>query len=301
MTACLYPRVGRIQKGNLIPTKMWLEDVDKETKEQLLQDIEVSLTVWETMLREYLSNDCVFIFAKGSAVKPWDDPIDYVPIISDVDIHVRLSAERVMFPQQIGSSLDASLWFTETYEERFWQANPSGMHLPRVQVVNLNVIERNPSYVPPRASDLRVLFGEVLLTETPEASVVRRMDRKNLLADLKEFVRAIPEKMFDRSGVEFYTLLRQMNWRVSPSPFRLLTQVLTDVNPLDVWTWNRSKVCTQLVELGYKTIASHYRGFYLAGWDLFSEGFSSPNPYRRIISEGYQLLRLCLETVEELH
>ena len=78
------------------------------------------------------------IYSKGSAVKTWDSPIDYVAEISDLDIHVRIIdpfAENNPL-----SEIDGSLAFQRIMESRFLQARPHPVHFPRPRVLFLNYI-----------------------------------------------------------------------------------------------------------------------------------------------------------------
>jgi len=42
----------------------------------------------EVLLEEIPDPDIVGIYCKGSVLKDWDSPLDYVPELSDVDIHI---------------------------------------------------------------------------------------------------------------------------------------------------------------------------------------------------------------------
>ncbi|MFX1533565.1 MAG: hypothetical protein ACFFDI_04955, partial [Promethearchaeota archaeon] len=54
--------------------------------EKAKNDVHYSLEIWTELLEELLADRIKYVFAKGSSVKKWDTPIDYVPILSDVDI-----------------------------------------------------------------------------------------------------------------------------------------------------------------------------------------------------------------------
>ena len=56
-------------------------------KSQLKEEIESSLTIWGDLLERFFGDNLAYVYAKGSAIKKWDSSIDYVPVISDIDIH----------------------------------------------------------------------------------------------------------------------------------------------------------------------------------------------------------------------
>src|SRR5699024_3931053 len=48
-------------------------------------------SAYVTAMREAIPDDQIEgIYLKGSATKPWESPLDYVPELSDVDIHLLL-------------------------------------------------------------------------------------------------------------------------------------------------------------------------------------------------------------------
>jgi len=64
---------------------------------QARKDINHSLVVWTSLLTSEFSNKIKYMYAKGSAVKPWCTPLDYVPILSDLDIHIMLKDGNNIF------------------------------------------------------------------------------------------------------------------------------------------------------------------------------------------------------------
>ena len=43
------------------------------------------------LVTDNFGNELKYAYTKGSGIKPWDTPIDYVPILSDIDIHFMLT------------------------------------------------------------------------------------------------------------------------------------------------------------------------------------------------------------------
>ena len=82
-----------------------------------------------------------------------------------------------------------------------------------------------------------------------------------------------------------------------PHPVRLLSQV---ANPLKVWGWNRTKICKELDNRGFRELSEQYRLYYLAGWEIFFNGFKDSKPMWNILSHGYKVLTLSFQLVQEL-
>ncbi|MHA2065893.1 MAG: hypothetical protein ACXABY_16100, partial [Candidatus Thorarchaeota archaeon] len=49
-------------------------------------DIRMCLQAWIEILHDELGERIDYVYSKGSSMKNWDSPIDYVPVLSDVDI-----------------------------------------------------------------------------------------------------------------------------------------------------------------------------------------------------------------------
>ena len=65
---------------------------DFPAREVLRADVEAMAEAWRTVLLEELGAAAIDgLYLKGSAAKRWDSLVDYVPELSDVDLHVRLS------------------------------------------------------------------------------------------------------------------------------------------------------------------------------------------------------------------
>ena len=259
-------------------------------------DVEAGLEVWIRVMNEDLGTRIKYAYTKGSAHKKWETPIDYVPIISDVDIHIMLHDDDLFFSGS-SESFDDALSLSKRYEDEFLHLQPDHLHIPRSQIMTINKLASDLEYVPPRPQDIRALVGDIPNPIIQSDIDIRQIDRQSLM-DYQEFIETLPSRIFDRSGLDYWFIIRQMCWRVSPAPVRLLTQI-TD-NPLDVWSWNRTAIAKELESHDYTEIAEHYRNFYLHGWDLFLSKFTSSEAYRNCISAGYYTLSKCREEVQKI-
>jgi hypothetical protein len=262
------------------------------------KDVKTCITSWKDILTSEFPDQIDVIYAKGSACKHWESEIDYVPLISDVDIHVRFSNPEQDDPLSLLSMKNA-INITEKYEKLFKSRRKEFLHLPRVQIVNVNRIIQDPSYISPQVEDIVLLYGWYESPNLLPADVIREFDRSRALSDLTDYLRILPEKTFDRSNLDYWIQLRSMTWRVSPTPVRLLTQLL-DISPYKVWTWNRSTIVKELINQDLASLAISYQNFYLSGWKLFLSGFSETEYYRKILNHGHSVLFSTLRIIEKL-
>jgi hypothetical protein len=259
------------------------------------EDVKACFTAWKDILSEE-GREIEYAYAKGSAIKKWDSPIDYVPEISDVDIHV-FTRNDEGFLNPPNDFADA-MYISEQYETRFQEIKPDAFHMPRSQIMRIKRMqELMERYCPPRISDVQILFGNPQQEEIPDTDTIRRQDLENL-EELYNYVEPVPRQVFDRAGHDLWYIIRSMTWRVSPSPVRILSQTHDD--PIDLWTWNRTKIEKELRNQDYETIADSYTGFYMSGWDLFLSDFKSGSAYRDVVTHGYNLLKQCVDEGKNL-
>ena len=260
-----------------------------ELHKKAREDVNACLAVWKDIFSAE-DRGIEYAYAKGSATKKWDSPIDYVPEISDVDIHVSTTKEDGLFtpPNDFADAMHIS----EQYETRFHKIKSHALHMPRSQILRIQEMKQHEEYCPPRISDVHILLGDPKQEELLDFDMIRKYDMTNLIK-LEEYIEPIPRQVFDRAGFDFWSIIRSMCWRVSPSPVRMLSQMHED--PIDLWTWNRTKIEQELRNRDYNQIADSYRGFYMSGWDLFLSDFKSGHAFREVVTNGYNLLKQCYD------
>ncbi|TFF91227.1 hypothetical protein EU545_04990 [Candidatus Thorarchaeota archaeon] len=265
---------------------------------QAKRDVLMSVEVWTDVLEQYLGNHLVYAYAKGSGMKSWGSPIDYVPILSDVDIHLKLRDKnnQGLFPAS-KDVFDDSMKLSLAYEEEFLKRSSEHLHVPRSQLVVLDKLTEMVVYVPPKKSQVYPMVGEIPEPVLPEADAIRRIDLQNIYA-MEEFIERIPSRVSDRSGLDFWSVIREMTYRVSPAPVRLLSQ--THDSPIDLWGLNRSDISRELRNESYGDIAEHYRAYYLAAWNLFLSAFTDLKAFRTTTSQGYYALLKTLQAAKEM-
>jgi len=257
------------------------------------EDIEVAISVWTDILGAE-SRQVKAAYVKGSAIKVWESPIDYVPFASDLDIHIHMPEGIPLLPPD--SDFADAMNISEEYESRFIQSHPDHLHIPRPQVLPVNRLKAHVNYVPPRPGDVRMLFGDFESEPLPDIDTIRRIDIENL-QEIPSFLESLPLTVIDRFGIEFWSVIRSMGWRVSPSPVRLLSQTFDD--PLELWVWNRTSIMDLLEEEGYEEIVRSYRGFYMSAWDAFLSDFKDSQAIRACVKHGFALLKRCFEKSQD--
>jgi hypothetical protein len=256
------------------------------------RDVEAAVEVWRRLIQERLSERIDYAILKGSGIKEWESPVDYVPMISDLDIHLGTKDCMSLLPETRGGFL-YSLDTTRLYEERFKEIRPDHLHIPRPQVVIMN--ESRGDWLPERPEEVKLLFGEVPLKpeETVEHLRARDLDE---LAGLGPLLARLPVQVIDRIDLEYYRVLRMLCYVVSPTPVRVLSQY---AEPKLIWTLSRTNVLRLLERNGLQGIAEPYREYYLTGWKAFTEGFRDNETMRRLITHAYDVLHASYDAVRE--
>ena len=227
------------------------------------------------------------IYLTGSTVKPWDSPLDYVPEVSDVDIHVSFR-DGISWRKHLGT-VPRALEVQAAIEACFEKRRPQALHLPRLQLLVMNqlMIERK-GFVHSPPSTVVVLHGEPYPQgDYSDPDTIRRHNAADLV-ERAEFVQRVPLLAIDRLWTHARDLLSQLVWRVSPvGPLALH---LSGLGTEHVWSLNRTRATAELRGLGLNTLADSYISFYLSAWDYFLSGFTNANAYRAAILEGTRVL-----------
>ena len=164
------------------------------------------------------------IYLKGSVVKRWESALDYVPEVSDVDMHIWFRDDAA-WPKYLGT-VDQALEVQRGVEERFTARISRPIHEPRPQIIVMNkMMAEHEGFLHSPRSTVKVLYGE----EYPEADysdsdAIKRHDATQLVHEA-EWVDAMPLHLVDKPGRYLREALRVVSWRVSPagpaSPSRL--------------------------------------------------------------------------------
>lgn len=227
------------------------------------------------------------IYLKGSVVKPWESPLDYVPEVSDVDMHVWFHDDAA-WPRHLGT-VSRALDVQKGVEARFAARVPLPLHEPRPQLIVMNkMMAEHEGFLHSPRSTVSVLYGE----EYPEADYsdsagIRRHDATQLVGEAA-WVDRMPLHLVDKPGRYLREALRQLVWRVSPAGPRVLH--VSGLDTEQAWSMNRTRVTQSLRELGLASLADGYAAFYLSSWDYFLSGFTDSDAGRTAVQAAEQVL-----------
>lgn len=226
------------------------------------------------------------VYFKGSASKPWHAPLDYVPELSDLDLHVWFHDDAA--PGWLARFREAvfALEFAQDAEDRFSQACPAPLHMPRPQLLLLNGVDLSGW----TRSHVQVLRGEPY----PGAEATAAEDRARLL-EVSEQADGLGLDLLDKVGPQLWTALRQLNWRVSPLPARLLSAA--GAGP-GVWHAPRSVLLADLDARGFGALADELRAYYAHTWAAFGTGWRDAGLMRQAVLHALEALRQAARAVD---
>lgn len=262
-------------------------DTGYPDREQLRQEIRAMIDVFLEALPSVFPRDTVLVvWWKGSSMKAWDSPIDYVPELSDVDLHVQLAEDHPELYRYFGSVEDA-LAIQRRIDAEYHARVPEPLHVPRVQLIVANVLHRMATFVPTPETASKTVFG----AHGPPRLIDRAHSRASSLALLLEheaFLRDLPENIVDKADPYLWTVVRAMTWRVGPTGPRVL-EVL-GVPYEHAWGVNRTGIMRALLARGQESLAEEYARYYLRGWRSFLSRYEDGDAVREMILAGARVL-----------
>jgi hypothetical protein len=231
------------------------------------------------------------IYFKGSAQKEWDSPLDYVPELSDVDVHLLFDDDEAE-AKYLGSP-EQALELQAAAEAAYFAKVPQPVHVPRPQLLVLNSFLNDADFVQTPAEAITVVYGRDYPQGAPlEPEKVKALDAKRLAGEA-EYIARFPMHAVDKPAKYLWEALRGMVWRVSPAAPRVLS--LLGAPFAEAWTANRTGVVALLQNLGERALAGHYSQFYLSGWDYFLSGYGDHDAGRRALLAGVDVIRRGVE------
>ena len=227
------------------------------------------------------------IYLKGSACKPWDSPLDYVPEISDVDVHVWFH-DDLSWSKHLGT-VSKALELQRGIEVRYSTRFPSPLHEPRPQLIVMNkMMAELEHFVHSPQSTVSVLFGEhVPASNYSNVDAIRRYDAASLVEQDK-WVDSMPLHLVDKPGRYVREGVRQLTFRVSPVCSRVLH--ISGVDTETSWSVNRTTGSSMLRDRGLVELADAYVTYYMSAWRFFLSGFADTDAGRSAIEAGGQVL-----------
>ena len=250
----------------------------------------------EVLLAEIPSGKIQGMYLKGSGQKAWDSPIDYVPEISDVDIHVQFYDDDA-WRGRLGV-FDQAMKIHREVERAYLSRVREPLHLPRPQLIVVNRMVQQIDYVPSPRATVRTLYGEEYpLADYSDPDAIRRIECDRLLADVAYLTDDYPLHIIDRFGKYVAEGLRTLAWRVSPAGPRALHVLGVDTEL--AWGLNRTHIVAMLAEIGESQLAGSYLEFYVEGWRFFRSRYQDFEAGRAAISAGVEALSRSAEIASQ--
>ena len=115
--------------------------------DELKREVEhMEAAIVESLLEALPENSILGVYSKGSAAKYWETPIDYVPEISDLDVHISLTDELLI--DRYFRTIERAIRFQKLVESRYLSFKRDPIHVPRPQMLFLNDLEKMEGYLP---------------------------------------------------------------------------------------------------------------------------------------------------------
>ena len=245
----------------------------------------------EVLLEEIPKLEIRGIYFKGSAQKEWDSPLDYVPELSDVDIHL-LFTDDSSIDRYLGS-IPIILDLQSKVEARFLSKNAKPLHIPRLQLIVLNHLLQEEDYIPSPEKAVSVLYGKGYpKVDASNPDMIRGYDCKRLLNE-EEFLSELPLRVIDKPCKYLWYALRLLFWHVSPIGPRILH--ISGLSYDEVWSINRTQITSLLRETGKDKLAEEYSQFYLSSWNYFLSDYADTDAGRSSITAGVNVLQRGVE------
>lgn len=262
-------------------SKGWPRNFPK--KEALKKDVDIMVSCFKEVLFSHEKKQNVYgIYFKGSASKRWDSIIDYVPGISDIDIHFILKN-----PKKLRSiSLDEAFVFSSELRKLYKSKNRHPAHVPIVQMNLLNDLMEKDFYSPTPKSAIKVIYGK----EYPEEKIILKKElaksKKKIRDDAGPLAEKFPMKVIDKTnGHAKY--LQDLAWKISPTVPNYLFLKIKDYDK--VWSMNRTEIVKSLMDLGEKHLAENYVKFYTEAWNYYLD--KSEESLISSLKAGYNVLK----------
>jgi len=267
----------------------WTEEYPRP--ETLRDEVDAMIEAFsEVLLAAIPIEELSGIYVKGSCCKAWDSPIDYVPEVSDIDVHVLFSDDSYIAPRL--ESLDAALAIQQQVEEHYLARVKEPIHLPRPQLCVMNHIMQDPLYVHSPYATIKTLWGEDYPRATYDEDKEREKGRKRILDNAK-FLDELPQWAIDKPGKYNFTVMRGLTWRISPTAPRVLQ--LFGMTTAEAWSLNRTGLVRALEDKQQATLAAAYTDFYLYAWEYFLSGNADTGAVHCAIKSAAQVLQIATE------
>ena len=226
-------------------------------------------------------------YYKGSSKKRWESPLDYVPEVSDVDMHLWFHDDDAWHEHL--DAVPQAMEIQKGVEARFRATVPDPLHEPRPQLIVMNkMLAKIADFVYSPRSTVTVLYGEEYPKgDYSDADAIRRYDSANLVGEA-EWTENSGLSVIDKPGRYFWQAMRAVTYRVSPTAPRVLHVLGADTE--EAWSMNRTKATAAMRDRGLHGLADDYTDYYLSSWDYFLSGLRDTDAGRSAVAAAIRVL-----------
>lgn len=265
-------------------------------KDELKKEINVMIDSFVHVILKYIpEKEIKGIYFKGSSQKNWDSIIDYVPELSDIDIHLLIKNDFYA-DQKRNFTLDKAFKMQSDIEREFAANVTKRWHIPRPQFILLNELADKDDYLPAPPNAVSTLFGEPYACNMPEKSIYIDIDKKKMLKE-EPYIKDYAFNVIDQIGKYMKFPLRNINYRISPVGPRVLD--ILGVSPEDSWAINRTAIVKKLYNLGEGKLAHDYAMYYKCGWEYFLSDYRDADAARKGLLAGFKVLKRGIEVAKK--
>ena len=241
----------------------------------------------EQLLESIPEGEIRGFYYKGSSNKTWESPLDYVPEVSDVDMHLWFHDDDAW--HKYVETVPQAMAILEGVEARFRARLPEPLHQPRPQLIVWNKLkaERDGIVHSPR-STVTTLYGEEYpKADYSQADAIRRYDAGSLVHD-SEWAMISGLNVIDKPGRYLWQALRPVMFRVSPTGPRVLHLLGLDTE--EAWSMNRTRTTAVMRDRDLDSLADDYVDYYMSSWDYFLSGLKDTDAGRAAVAAAVRVL-----------
>jgi hypothetical protein len=262
------------------------------SKELLRKDVNALVDSTNYTLFKYFNKKDIYgIYYKGSSSKQWGSIIDYVPGISDVDIHVQFINDKIF--DKVIHNPDVAMKFSEDNEKQFRSISKKIYHMPELQLNSLNNLHHNKDYRSTPSKAVKVLYGRPYPINKIAEKTIKKISHDQI-SELKTYIDKLPNRILDKNSLSMKKFLKDLSWRINPQAANFL--VFHDVNYDDAFSMNRTDIVSTLRKVGFKDEAKDFEGFYYYAWKYFLKNKYSD--MKNAILCGHKFLDMTVSNVE---
>lgn len=258
-------KMERVPTTESRPSSSWPSNFPSQ--DAIRRECDAMLEAYASACIDHFGARLKSIFFKGSSIKVWDSSADYVPDVSDVDIHLVLhdGADSGF------RDCEDALALNERAEERFFATVRDPLHVPKAQILILtDTLLGQEDFVGSPVSSIVTRYGDLPHpARILDQVALKALDCQSLISggDISQVRFLEPSRLADKASKSLRIVLRDLGWRIGPIPSRAVSALGGDFE--FAWGSNRTTLLLWLEQHGEQSLAMAVRRFYDASWAYF--------------------------------